>query len=135
MPGCRELLAALHSAGVTTAIITNGLMCVARRFRDGFGVRQVYANRVVVEMGELTGEIGIDVPYDAKGDVLRDLAGRLGVSAAEIAAVGDSPSDIAMFRASRIGIAFRPTKQAVADAATHLVREKDLRRLLPLLLP
>jgi len=49
--------------------------------------------------------------------------------------VGDSPSDIAMFRASRIGIAFCPTKQAVADAATCVVREKDLKRLLPLLLP
>jgi len=135
MPGCRELLAALHSAGVTTAIITNGLMCVARRFRDGLDVRHIYANRLGEDGGALTGQISIDVPYDAKGDVLRDLAGRLGVSAAEIASVGDSPSDIAMFRASRIGIAFRPTKQAVAEAATCVVREKDLRRLLDVLLP
>jgi len=135
MPGCRELLAALHSAGVTTAIITNGLMCVAQRFRDGLDVRHIYANHLGEDGGALTGQINIEVPYDAKGDVLRNLAAQLGVTTAEIAAVGDSPSDVAMFRAARVGIAFRPSAQAVADAAGHVVVQKDLRLLARLLLP
>jgi phosphoserine phosphatase len=59
---------------------------------------------------------------------------RLGVRPEEVAAVGDSVSDIAMFRAARLGIAFRPSAARVAEAATHVVTDGGLTALLPLLL-
>ncbi len=134
MPGCRELMDGLGSAGVRVAVISNGLVEVAGRFREEFGIEHIFANRVVTRDGRLTGEIEIRVPYGEKGAVLRRLAHAMGLRPAEVAAVGDSVSDIAMFEQSRVGIAFRPSDAAVSAAATHTVRTKDLRQLLPLLI-
>lgn len=133
MPGCHDVLTALCANGRHVAVISNGLECVANRFRQQYGVQHVHANRVVVRDGRLTGEVEIRVPYDRKGDVLCDLASRLGVRCDEVAAVGDSTSDVAMFKEARIGVAFRPGNPSVADSATHHVEEKDLRALLDIL--
>jgi len=126
MRGCRETLAALKGAGVAAAIITNGLSILADRFRREFGVEHIQANNVVATGGRLTGEIALNVPYDRKGEAVRRLAAELGLSCDQTATVGDSQSDIAMFREARIGVAFCPCHQSVADAATHVVRDRDL---------
>jgi phosphoserine phosphatase len=133
MPGCRELLAALRDARIAVAILSNGLATVADRFRGELGVEHIYANRVIVRGGRLTGELDIRLPYERKGDVLRELAATLGLPCSAIAAVGDSASDIAMFREAGLSIAFRPAHDSVAAAATHLVTARDLRTLLPAL--
>ncbi|MFH1732797.1 MAG: HAD family phosphatase [Planctomycetota bacterium] len=135
MPGCAELMNALSEAGVDVAVISNGLHCVAGRFRDEFGVEHIHANRVETRDGRLTGEIDIRVPYEHKGRVLRELAGRLGVSRDEIAAVGDSASDIEMFRQAVVSIAFRPSHPSVSAAATHTVDDKDLGSIIDVLIP
>mgnify|MGYP003681889944 CR=1 FL=1 len=57
-----------------------------------------------------------------------------GVTRDDVASVGDSNSDGAMFAQSRIRIAFRPFHQDVADAATHVVEYPDLSRLSGVLL-
>jgi phosphoserine phosphatase len=126
MPGCADLLTALRRAGVHVAVISNGLHCVADRFREAFGVEHIFANGVGTRDDRLTGELDLRMAYDDKGTVLAGLARTLGVSREETAAVGDSSSDIAMFREARLGIAFRPFHEAVADAATHVVKESDL---------
>jgi phosphoserine phosphatase len=114
-------------------VISNGLACVADRFCSDFGVAHAFANRVVVNGRRLTGELDIRVPYAAKGDLLRTLAAELGVDRAAVAAVGDSPSDVAMFRQARIGIAFGTADAATRSGATHVVEGSDLRAVLPIL--
>ena len=133
MPGCREVLGALSACGVAVAVISNGLACVAERFARDFSVAHAFANRVVVNGDRLTGELEIRVPYAGKGGLLRELAAGLGVDRAGVAAVGDSPSDVAMFREARIGIAFGTTDPATCAGATHVVDGPDLRALLPIL--
>ena len=52
----------------------------------------------------------------------------------ECAAVGNSEIDAAMFERCRIGVAFLPEDDVIRRRATHVVTEKDLRRVLrPLL--
>lgn len=133
MPGCREVLAALAERGVAIAVISNGLMCVAGRLVEELGVAHALANRVVTEGDRLTGELEILVPYAAKGALLRELAARLGIDRAGIATVGDSPSDVAMFREARIGIAFGTADAETRTGATHVVEGTDLRAVLPYL--
>jgi phosphoserine phosphatase len=133
--GCAELMAALSSAGIGAAVITNGLTCVAERFRRRFSVQHIFANHAVSRGQNLTGEIEIRVPYHDKGRILQALADNLGLNRRNVAAVGDSLADTAMFRVARLGIAVRPSDRAVAEAATHVVKDDDLRALLPLLMP
>ena len=97
MPGCESLLTALNAAGIAVAIVSNGLACVAERFRAEFGVRHVFANHVAIRNDLLTGDADLRTPYDDKGLVLRELVAELGLAQVEVAALGDIASDVAMF--------------------------------------
>ena len=74
------------------------------------------------------------VPYAAKGQVLRRLAGELGLERHHIAAVGDSHADVAMFHEADLSIAFNVEHPEVVESATHVVHEPDLSALRELLL-
>ncbi len=126
MPGCAEALGELRRAGLRLALISNGLMCLAERFRREFGFAEVHANRALSRDGVLTGELDISVPYEHKGLVLGRIAGEWGLARAQIASVGDSPADVAMFERSAVSIAVSPTAPSVAAAATHLIPDGNL---------
>ena len=126
MPGCAELLRGLHDRGVTTVIVSNGLVCLGERLARDFGVARVHANRRRVRDGRLTGEVDILVPYEAKGETLRRAMDEFGVTPEQTAAVGDSRSDAAMFREAGLGIAFRPSDSQVLPDAHHIIPVGDL---------
>jgi phosphoserine phosphatase len=124
--GCRQALTELRRAGVQLALISNGLMCAAERFRREFGFAQVHANRALSRDGILTGELDLVVPYEHKGLVLGRIAEDLGLARDQIASVGDSRADVAMFERSAVSVAVSPTDPSVAAAATHAIAERDL---------
>jgi phosphoserine phosphatase len=132
--GCSRVLGGLRDAGMHLAIISNGLTCLANRFRKDSYVTHIFANEAISRDGHLTGEVDIRVPYASKGAVLCSLIAELGLRREQVAAVGDSSSDIAMFREARIGIAFRPFHPEVAQAATHHLPDDDLRPILDIVL-
>jgi phosphoserine phosphatase len=136
MPGARELFDALRSARVTTAIISGGIDVLARRVAKELGIDVALANGFRVDAaGRLTGQGIIRVPIRDKETVLRKLQDDLGIGPEETASVGNSEIDVGMFRRSSIGVAFLPEDEKVKQGATDVVEEKDLRRLVPILLP
>lgn len=136
MPGARKLLDALRNARVVTVIISGGIDVLARRVGRELGIDVVLANGFRVDpTGRLTGEGIIRVPIRDKESVLAKLQADLGIPPAETASVGNSEIDVGMFRRSAIGVAFLPEDETVRKGATHVVEEKDLARLVPLLLP
>ena len=58
--------------------------------------------------------------------MLGRIAGEWGLARAQIASVGDSPADVAMFERSAVSIAVSPTDPSVAAAATHLIPDGNL---------
>jgi phosphoserine phosphatase len=131
MPGAHELFDALHSRGIRTAIVSGGLDVIAQRIGRELGIDRVLANGFVLDRHRrLTTEGIIRVPIKRKGDVIAGLQRELGLSVDECAAVGNSEIDVAMFERSRIGVAFLPEDEPVRRRATHVVTEKDLRRVL-----
>jgi phosphoserine phosphatase len=134
MPGARVLFDRLHRARLRTAIVSGGLDVLAQRVGRELGVDDIFANSYVLDAeGRLTQEGIIRVPIKSKREVLARLQGRLGVSPEECAAVGNSDIDVGMFERSRLRIAFLPADAHVRRAATHVINEKDLSRLVPLL--
>ena len=55
----------------------------------------------------------VDTPLGRKDVPLRRFAAEAGVPLGQVASVGNSSPDISMFRASGLGIAFRPTDEHV----------------------
>jgi phosphoserine phosphatase len=136
MPGAHALFDALRAAGVTTAIISGGIDVLARRVARELGIDVALANGFRVDAsGRLTGEGIIRVPIREKEAVLRKLQDDLGIGPDQTASVGNSEIDVGMFRRSSVGIAFVPEDDAVRNGATAVVEEKDLARLVPLLVP
>jgi phosphoserine phosphatase len=135
MPGARELFAELHRHGVVTAIVSGGIDLLAHRIARELKIPHVYANGFVVDdRGRLTGEGVIRVPIKHKGEVLRALQGRLGMSREASASVGNSDIDVAMFRECRVGIAFLPADDHVRAEATRVITAHDLSECIPYLL-
>jgi|SRR5579859_2105963 len=131
MPGAHELFDALHAQGIRTAIVSGGLDVIAQRIGRELGVDRVLANGFVLDgHRRLTDEGIIRVPIKRKGDVVAGLQREFGLSVDDCAAVGNSQIDVAMFERSRIGIAFLPEDEHVRRRATHVVTEKDLRRVI-----
>jgi phosphoserine phosphatase len=132
MPGCAELLSSLIARGIRCAIISNGLERLGLRLAREHGISRVLANREHVHEGRLTGGLNLLVPYDGKERAMCDLADGLGIGIESVLAVGDGVADVGMFRRAGMSVAFMPENDAVAAQACHVVREPDLRLLLPL---
>jgi HAD superfamily PSPase-like hydrolase len=134
MPGAKALLDGLHARGVRTAIVSGGIDLLAHRIGRELGIDLVLANgfRVTAD-GRLTGEGIIRVPIHDKESVLAGLQDQLGFAPGETASVGNSAIDVGLFKRSRVGVAFLPEDDEVRRAATHVVTEHDLARVLPLL--
>ncbi len=135
VPGAVETLRRLRAEGVRTAIVSGGLRHLAQRVADAGGVDIVYANDVEVDTnGLLTGIGRAPVPLLEKASVMERIQRELGVGPQETAALGNSHIDIPMFRLAGVSIAFNPVDERTAMAATHVIRGRDLRAVLPVLL-
>ena len=131
MPGAAALLRELRARGVRTAIVSGGLDLLARRVARELGIDLALANGVRVDAdGRLTGEGIVRVPIHGKEGVLAHLQEQLGVAPEETASVGNSEIDVGLFRRSRVGVAFLPEDEAVRSAATAVVTERDLTKVL-----
>jgi phosphoserine phosphatase len=131
MPGAIELVNGLHARGARTAIVSGGLDLLARRIARELGIEVALANGVRVDsVGRLTGEGIVRVPIHGKEGVLAALQNQLGVRPEETASVGNSEIDVGLFRRSRVGVAFRPEDEDVRRAATAVVTEHNLVRVL-----
>lgn len=134
MPGAHALFDGLRAHGVRTAIVSGGIDLLARRIADELGIDFTLANgfRVTPE-GRLTGEGIIRVRIKHKDEAVRTVQAQLGIGSEATGAVGNSEIDTRMFRVSRVGVAFLPEDDAIRAAATAIVEEKDLAKVLPIL--
>lgn len=134
-PGAVETLLALRDGGVSTAIVSGGLRHLAERVGQLGRVDTVLANDVDVdEEGWLTGVGIVHVPLMEKGGVVAAIQEETGITPADTAAVGDSIVDVTMFQRARVSIAFNPRDGLTGSEAAHVVRSRDLRSVLPLML-
>ncbi len=135
VPGAIETLLELHDHGLVTAIVSGGLRYLAERVGRLGNVTVVHANDCEVDdMGRLTGGGLVNVPLKDKASVVRAVQERFGIAQSGTAVVGDTLVDVSMFKMARIAIAFNPMDGQTEATATHVVKSRDLRSILPLLL-
>ena len=135
VPGAVETLQELGRSGVRTAIVSGGLLHLARRLAAEGGVDHVHANDVEVDArGFLTGEGRAPVPLKDKSSIVRALQRETGAPPGATAVVGNSLIDVPMFALAAVSIAFNPVDTDTARAAKHIVLGRDLRAVLPLIL-
>ncbi len=114
MEGARELISFLRDNNFRIAIISSGLMCLAKKVGRELGVDYVIANELVFDdKGVITGYVKPYVDFRGKGYLLRQLKRRL--SPHLTIAIGDGFNDVSMFREADMSIAINPYEGVKAD--------------------
>jgi phosphoserine phosphatase len=131
IPNAKGLIDALRRLGLKTAIISSGLTVFADLTKQFLGIDVSKANKLITdEDGRICG-VEVHVAFDNKDQILREIAQETQLTLLQCAAVGDSRNDIPMFRIAGFSIAFNPTNEDVAKAATTAIRSEDALDLLP----
>ena len=131
--GAERLLKTLKQLGYKTAIISGGFTYFGEYLQKKLGVDYVFANRLKIVGGKLTGGvIGDIVDGEKKAECLTALARQEGVSLRQVVAVGDGANDLPMLRLAGLGIAFR-AKPLVKQSARHALSTVGLDGILYLI--
>ncbi|MEM1435904.1 MAG: phosphoserine phosphatase SerB [Pseudomonadota bacterium] len=131
--GADRLLRALQRFGYRTAVLSGGFQYVGDVLRERLGLDYVFANRLVIENGVMTGAVdGEIVDAERKASLLRELAVREGITLEQTIAIGDGANDLLMLDAAGLGIAFH-AKPLVRASASHAISDFGLDALLYLL--
>ncbi|MFC4721896.1 phosphoserine phosphatase SerB [Geojedonia litorea] len=131
--GARRLIDTLKSYGFKTAILSGGFDYFGHYLQKELGIDYVYANRLEIKDGVLTGNhIGDIVNGDKKAEYLKEIAKMEGINMSQTIAVGDGANDLQMLNVAGLGIAFH-AKPTVKDNAQSSISSIGLDGVLYLL--
>jgi len=122
LEGVEELFAFLRVNSFKIAIISGGLLCLAKRIGEELKADYVFANELVFdEEGRVTGKVLPWVDFRNKGDILLEIKGKLKPELT--IAVGDGHNDIAMFKVADVSIAINPHEGVEGDYLANDLKE------------
>ncbi len=129
-PGASDLVRVLKQMGFKVALISGGFTFFTDRLKDQLGLDHAYANRLVVEDGQLTGEVEGEIIDSAKkGELVEELAKTEGIPLEEVVAIGDGANDQIMLKNAGLGIAFN-AKEVLRKAADGQITKENIAGLL-----
>ncbi|SDI98166.1 phosphoserine phosphatase SerB [Lutimaribacter saemankumensis] len=130
MPGGAALLATMKAHGAHTVLVSGGFTAFTAKVAAELGFDENRANTLLVENGKLTGDVARPIlGRQAKVDALEQVTARLGLSDADVIAVGDGANDLGMLHRAGAGVALH-AKPAVAAECDLRVNHGDLTALL-----
>jgi phosphoserine phosphatase len=130
MPGGATLIDRMHRAGGHCALVSGGFTAFTSRVARLLGFDETQANELIVEAGTLTGEVGRPIlGREAKVEALETITARLGITPADVLAVGDGANDLGMLGRAGMGVALH-AKPAVQAQCSLRVNHGDLTALL-----
>ncbi|TNF22320.1 MAG: phosphoserine phosphatase SerB [Rhodobacteraceae bacterium] len=130
MPGGRSLLATMKANGAYCALVSGGFTAFTARVAEALGFDENRANTLLAEDGVLTGEVARPIlGREAKVRALEEISARLGITEAEVMAVGDGANDLGMLARAGAGVALH-AKPSVAAQCDIRVNHGDLTALL-----
>jgi phosphoserine phosphatase len=129
-PGAHALVRTMTHHGAFAVLVSGGFRFFTSRVREACGFHRDIANELMIENGQLTGQVGDTIiGREAKLATLNAVSAELGITPHLAVAVGDGANDLDMLRAAGLGVAFH-AKPVVAAEARVRVDHGDLTALL-----
>ncbi|MBE3639669.1 phosphoserine phosphatase SerB [Mangrovicoccus algicola] len=129
-PGGKVLIATMKAHGGHAALVSGGFTAFTERVAAELGFDEHRANTLLSQDGVLTGEVARPIlGREAKIEALEQISARLGLTPADVLAVGDGANDLGMIHAAGTGVALH-AKPAVAAESDLRVNHGDLTALL-----
>jgi phosphoserine phosphatase len=130
MPGGPALLATMKANGAHAALVSGGFTAFTQHIASVLGFDENRANTLHIENGHLTGTVADPIlGRQAKVDALHDITTKLGITAADVIAVGDGANDLGMLGLAGAGVALH-AKPSVAAQCNIRINHGDLTALL-----
>ena len=130
MSGGKVLLATMKAQGAYCALVSGGFTAFTAKIAAVLGFDENRANTLLVAEGRLTGQVALPIlGKEAKVEALMDISARLGVTPAQVLAVGDGANDLGMLALAGTGVALH-AKPSVAAQCQVRVNHGDLTALL-----
>ena len=131
--GAHRLIRSLKHFGYKTAILSGGFHYVGERLVEELGIDYLFANRLEIIDGVMTGEIcGEIVDADRKAALLEEIAIKEGISLQQTIAIGDGANDLPMLSSAGLGVAYH-AKPVVKESASHAISNFGLDSVLYLM--
>ena len=128
--GQPQCLAGLHARGAKFALVSGGFTAFTGAIAVRLGFDENRANTLLHEGGKLTGEVAEPIlGKQAKVDALEQITARLGLTEADVLAVGDGANDLGMLKRAGAGVALH-AKPVVAAECDIRINHGDLTALL-----
>lgn len=129
-PGGRTLIATMQAQGGHAVLVSGGFTAFSQPVAAHLGFDETRANVLLEEDGRLTGDVARPIlGREAKVAVLEEISARLGITPADVIAVGDGANDLGMLGRAGTGVALH-AKPAVAAQCDIRVNHGDLTALL-----
>jgi phosphoserine phosphatase len=130
MEGAERVTQTLKRLGYKIGIISGGFDYFGRHLQQNLGFDYLFANRLEIENGRLTGRVvGDIIDGPRKAALLREIAALEKISLEQTIAVGDGANDIPMLSMAGMGIAFH-AKPIVREKAGRAISNLGLDGLL-----
>jgi len=130
MPGGKTLLATMRGNGAYAVLVSGGFTAFTKTVAAWLGFDENRANTLIIEGEVLAGKVQMPIlGRAAKVEALEQVTARLGLSEAEVIAVGDGANDLGMLGRAGTGVALH-AKPAVAAECDVRVNFGDLTALL-----
>ena len=131
--GAELVTSTLKRLGYKIGIISGGFDYFGRRLQEQLGFDYMYANRLEIVEGRLTGRVvGEIIDGRRKAALLREIAVAEGLRLEQTIAVGDGANDLPMLSVAGLGVAFH-AKPVVRRQASGAISEMGLDGLLYLI--
>ncbi len=129
-PGGRELISTMKRNGGHAALVSGGFTAFTTHVAQALGFDEHRANTLQIADGKLTGTVADPIlGREAKVAALDEISARLGISPAEVMAVGDGANDLGMLGRAGAGVALH-AKPSVAAQCALRINHGDLSALL-----
>ncbi len=130
MPGGAALVATMRAHGAYAALVSGGFTAFTGPVAAHLGFDEHRANTLLTDADTLSGEVARPIlGRAAKVEALEEITHRLGISEAEVIAVGDGANDLGMLTRAGTGVALH-AKPSVAAACDIRIHHGDLTALL-----
>jgi phosphoserine phosphatase len=130
MPGGKALVATMKANGGHAVLVSGGFTAFAGPVADALGFDEYRANTLLEQGGKLTGDVARPIlGREAKVKALVEVTARLGLSQADVMAVGDGANDLGMLGRAGTGVALH-AKPSVAAQCDIRINHGDLTALL-----
>lgn len=130
MPGGATLVATMRAQGAYCALVSGGFTAFTQAVAAHLGFDEHRANTLLAEGGRLVGDVARPILAGAaKVQALEEISTRLGISEADVIAVGDGANDLGMLGRAGAGVALH-AKPSVAAECNIRINNGDLTALL-----